>query len=97
MRRFETLCEAARDSLERLGLPGASLGVEHEGAEATAGFGITSIEHPLEVDAGTLFPNGSIATARAELPGSVPAAACTPLRAEETAQEKDPRLGAPHA
>jgi CubicO group peptidase (beta-lactamase class C family) len=60
VRRFETLCEAARDSLERLGLPGASLGVEHEGAKTTAGFGITSIEHPLEVDAGTLFQIGSI-------------------------------------
>jgi CubicO group peptidase (beta-lactamase class C family) len=58
--QFETVCEAARESLERLGIPGASLGIEHEGAEATAGFGITSIEQPLEVDEGTLFQIGSI-------------------------------------
>jgi len=57
---FETLCEAAGESLERLGVPGASIGVEHDGAEDAAGFGVTSIEHPLEVDAETLFQIGSI-------------------------------------
>jgi CubicO group peptidase (beta-lactamase class C family) len=60
MTRFKTMCEAARESLERLGIPGASIGVEHEGTEATAGWGITSIEHPLDVDASTLFQIGSI-------------------------------------
>jgi len=58
--RFETLCEAARESVERFGVPGASIGVEHDGVEGVAGFGVTSIEHPLEVDAGTLFQIGSI-------------------------------------
>lgn len=60
MTRFETLCEAARESVERFGVPGASIGVEHDGVEGVAGFGVTSIEHPLEVDAGTLFQIGSI-------------------------------------
>ena len=60
MTRFETLCEAAEESLERSGVPGASIGVEHDGAEDAAGFGVTSIEHPLEVDAETLFQIGSI-------------------------------------
>ena len=60
MTRFETLCEAARESLERFGVPGASIGVEHDGVEDAAGFGVTSIEHPLEVDPGTLFQTGSI-------------------------------------
>ena len=60
MTRFETLCEAARESVERLGVPGASIGVEHDGAVDAAGFGVTSIEHPLEVDAETLFQIGSI-------------------------------------
>ena len=60
MTRFETLCEAAEELLERSGVPGASIGVEHDGAEDAAGFGATSIEHPLEVDAETLFQIGSI-------------------------------------
>ena len=58
--RFETLNEVARDSLERFGVPGASIGVYHEGVEDAAGLGVTSTEHPLEVDAETLFQIGSI-------------------------------------
>jgi CubicO group peptidase (beta-lactamase class C family) len=60
MAPFETLSEAARESLERLGVPGVAIGVEHQGAAAVAGWGVTSIEHPLEVDADTLFQIGSI-------------------------------------
>jgi CubicO group peptidase (beta-lactamase class C family) len=58
--RFETLCEAAGDALERFGVPGAAIGVEHEGAAEVAGLGVTSIEHPLAVDGETLFQIGSI-------------------------------------
>jgi CubicO group peptidase (beta-lactamase class C family) len=54
------LCEAARESLARFGVPGAAVGVYHDGVEETAGLGVTSIEHPLEVDAATLFQIGSI-------------------------------------
>ena len=60
MARFETLSEAARASLDRTGVPGAAIGVEHEGREETGGFGVTSIEDPLEVGADTLFQIGSI-------------------------------------
>jgi CubicO group peptidase (beta-lactamase class C family) len=60
MTRFETLGEAAREALERFGVPGASIGIEHDGREAVAGWGVTSIEHPLEVDGHTLFQIGSI-------------------------------------
>jgi CubicO group peptidase (beta-lactamase class C family) len=58
--RFETVCEEARELLECFGVPGASIGIEHEGAQALAGWGVTSIEHPLDVDASTLFQIGSI-------------------------------------
>ncbi|HET7856846.1 MAG TPA: serine hydrolase domain-containing protein [Gaiellaceae bacterium] len=60
MSRFDTVRVALRESLERFGVPGAAIGIAFEGAEESAGFGVTSIEHPLEVDAGTLFQIGSI-------------------------------------
>ena len=60
MSRFETLSETARESLERFGVPGAAIGIEHDGAEAVAGWGVTSLENPLDVDADTLFQIGSI-------------------------------------
>lgn len=60
MTRFETVSEAAREALARFGVPGAAVGIEHEGAETVAGWGVTSIEDPLKADAGTLFQVGSI-------------------------------------
>ena len=42
------------------GVPGAAIGVEHEGTSEVAGLGITSVEHPLPVDRETLFQIGSI-------------------------------------
>ena len=60
MNRFEAVAEAARDALERSGAPGAAVGIEHDGTVEAAGWGVTSIEHPLEVDANTLFQIGSI-------------------------------------
>jgi CubicO group peptidase (beta-lactamase class C family) len=60
MNRFETVDEAARDALERSDVPGVAVGIEHDGTESVAGWGVTSIEHPLEVDASTLFQIGSI-------------------------------------
>ena len=41
-------------------VPGLAVGVLHEGAEQTAGFGVTSIENPLPVTDETLFQIGSI-------------------------------------
>ena len=41
-------------------MPGASIGVGYDDGQEVAGFGVTSLEHPLEVDANTLFQIGSI-------------------------------------
>jgi CubicO group peptidase (beta-lactamase class C family) len=60
MMQFEAVSEAARESLQRFGVSGAAIGIEHDGAEAVAGWGVTSIENPLDVDADTLFQIGSI-------------------------------------
>lgn len=46
--------------MRRLHVPGVSIGIWHIGKEYTAGFGITSVEHPLPVTADTLFQTGSI-------------------------------------
>jgi CubicO group peptidase (beta-lactamase class C family) len=52
--------EAARERAGELGVPGIALGVLDGGEETVAGFGVTSVEHPLEVDGDTLFQIGSI-------------------------------------
>jgi len=59
-RRFRQVCEAAVRGLERLKVPGAAIGVVDGHAQHVAGFGITSVEHPLPVTADTLFQIGSI-------------------------------------
>jgi CubicO group peptidase (beta-lactamase class C family) len=41
-------------------VPGAAIGIEHDGAEAVYGWGATSIENPLDVDPTMLFQIGSI-------------------------------------
>src|SRR5687768_12400291 len=45
--------------MERLHVPGVAVGVQHEGKEHTAGFGVTNVDHPVPVDADTLFQIGS--------------------------------------
>lgn len=45
--------------MDRLHVPGVAVGVQHEGQEHTAGFGVTNVDHPLQVDADTLFQIGS--------------------------------------
>src|SRR5262245_11942549 len=47
------------EAAERLAVPGVSVGVYHAGAEHYAHAGVTSVEHPLPVDADTLFQFGS--------------------------------------
>jgi len=42
-----------------LGVPGAAVGVYHDGVEHYAFHGVTSVENPLPVDASTLFQFGS--------------------------------------
>ena len=58
--RFRRLCAQVTAAMERLGVPGVALGVLHEGREAIAGLGVTSVENPLPVTPDTLFQIGSI-------------------------------------
>jgi CubicO group peptidase (beta-lactamase class C family) len=58
--RFEGLHDVVRAQMEEHSVPGVSLGVLFEGEVETAAFGVTSIEHPLEVTSDTLFQIGSI-------------------------------------
>jgi hypothetical protein len=57
---FRKLCERAVEAMQAHQVPGVALGVIHDGQAHTAGFGVTSIEHPLAVTADTLFQIGSI-------------------------------------
>jgi CubicO group peptidase (beta-lactamase class C family) len=54
------LRELAAQRMEETGVPGAAIGVLADGKVETTGLGVTSIEHPLDVDADTLFQIGSI-------------------------------------
>jgi CubicO group peptidase (beta-lactamase class C family) len=58
--RFQCLCEQATTAMQRLAVPGVAMGVSHQGQEAIAGLGVTSVEHPLPVNPDTLFQIGSI-------------------------------------
>src|SRR5512143_1035549 len=46
--------------MKRLQVPGVAIGIYHKGEEPAAGFGVTSVEHPLPVTVDTLFQTGSI-------------------------------------
>src|SRR5215216_940082 len=46
--------------MEAIGIPGVAIGVLDGGEETVRGFGVTSVEHPLDVDGDTLFQIGSI-------------------------------------
>jgi CubicO group peptidase (beta-lactamase class C family) len=54
------LLEATRERAVELGVPGVAVGILDGPDETVAGFGVTSVEHPLEVDGDTLFQIGSI-------------------------------------
>jgi CubicO group peptidase (beta-lactamase class C family) len=56
----EQVSEIVQAAMQRFHVPGVAIGILHAGEEQVAGFGITSIEHPLPVDADTLFQIGSI-------------------------------------
>jgi CubicO group peptidase (beta-lactamase class C family) len=57
---FARLSAVVEADMARLGVPGVALAVLHGEAEHTATFGITNAEHPLPVDADTLYPIGSL-------------------------------------
>ncbi len=58
--KFQRICETLRSEMKRLKVPGAALGVYHDGQEYAAGFGRASVENPLRVTPDTLFQVGSI-------------------------------------
>lgn len=58
--KFEAICAKIVSEMKRLKVPGAALGIYHQGQEFSAGFGKTSVENPLPVTPDTLFQVGSI-------------------------------------
>ena len=57
---FENLKNEITAGRQRILIPGLAVGVWHDGLEQIAGFGVTSVEHPLPVTPDTLFQVGSI-------------------------------------
>lgn len=57
---FDDLCTVIDGAIRETGTPGAAVGLLHAEEEGIAGFGITSVENPLEVTPQTLFQIGSI-------------------------------------
>jgi CubicO group peptidase (beta-lactamase class C family) len=57
--KFRSLCEQIVAAMERIQVPGVVVGVVDGDAEHVAGFGVTSVDHPLPVDGDTLFQIGS--------------------------------------
>jgi CubicO group peptidase (beta-lactamase class C family) len=56
---FTALDAYVVERMEALGVPGVAVGVLHGDREHAAGFGVTNLDHPLPVDAETLFQIGS--------------------------------------
>jgi CubicO group peptidase (beta-lactamase class C family) len=57
---FKKIAQKIISEMKRLDVPGAAIGISHDGKEYAEGFGVTSLEHPLPVTADTLFQTGSI-------------------------------------
>ena len=47
---FDELGQFIQDAMQRYYVPGVSVGVQHDGREYTAGFGVTNVNHPLPVN-----------------------------------------------
>lgn len=60
MTTWERMEEFVDERMRTLGIPGAAVGVWHQGETVSAGFGVTNAEHPLPVNVETLFQIGSI-------------------------------------
>lgn len=58
--KFKKVAQKIVSEMKRLHVPGVSIGIWHKGREYTAGFGVTSVEHPLPITPDTLFQTGSI-------------------------------------
>src|SRR5215510_1431676 len=57
--KFKKLCEQIVAAMQRIQVPGVAVGIVDGDAEHIAGFGVTSVDHPLPVDGDTLFQIGS--------------------------------------
>ncbi len=55
-----TLDALVRDAMQRYHVPGVAIGMLRAGDVEVAGFGVTSVEHPLPVDGDTLFQIASV-------------------------------------
>ena len=60
MSAFEDVCTEIETAMRETDTPGVAVGLLQEGEEQFAGFGVTSIENPLDVTPDTLFQIGSI-------------------------------------
>jgi CubicO group peptidase (beta-lactamase class C family) len=60
MSAFEDVCAAVEAAMAETDTPGVAVSVLTGGVEQAAGFGVTSVENPLEVTPDTLFQIGSI-------------------------------------
>ena len=60
MAAFDDVCALVQRRMDEVGVPGVALGVLSGDETHVAGFGVTSVEHPLEVTPQTLYQIGSI-------------------------------------
>jgi CubicO group peptidase (beta-lactamase class C family) len=58
--RWDRLCQFTEEKRLEHKVPGVLVGILQDGAVVTAGFGVTNVDHPLEVTPDTLFQIGSI-------------------------------------
>ena len=59
-RTFDTIADLVAVKMREYHVPGVALGVLRDGKTVIRGFGVTSVEDPLPVTAGTIFPLASI-------------------------------------
>jgi CubicO group peptidase (beta-lactamase class C family) len=59
LRKTRALAEQIRVAMNRHSVPGAAVGIYEDGEEHVEGFGVTSVDNPLEVTPETLFQIGS--------------------------------------
>ena len=58
--RYDQLAARVAEAMQKYHVPGVALGVISDGRATTRGFGVTSVEDPHPVTAGTVFPIASI-------------------------------------
>ena len=57
---FQQLGDFIQQGMKRLNVPGVAVGIQFDGREFVAGFGVTSVPNPLQVTPDTTFQIGSI-------------------------------------